>query len=239
VRADINKLTTGPLNVDLWLRVPYNPMIIAMVVTNGVAYSPAVGDLDSGAGRVHIRTSLSSAPGTNSIIVTYNLGGCGGCPCPSSDWDGDGLGDNFELMVGSNPLNADTDADSLPDGWEYNYFGSPTDAVAAADVDGDSFTALQEYWTGTDPTNSASFFHVLAAVLVGNDVQVSWMAGGGRTNMLQYTTGAVGGNYSNNFTDIAPAIILPSSGTSLVTNQIDAGGATNGSSRYYRIRLVP
>jgi len=47
-----------------------------------------------------------------------------------------------------------------------------------------------------------------------------------------------GGDYSNNFADISGPIIINGNGDA-ITNYLDGGAATNGPSRYYRIRLVP
>ena len=59
--------------------------------------------------------------------------------------------------------------------------------------------------------------------------------------MLEVTSGDSHGSYSNNFVSTGQTNIL-SGGTGLgvVTNMVDTGGATNTSSRYYRVRvLVP
>ena len=70
----------------------------------------------------------------------------------------------------------------------------------------------------------------------------TWTPGvGSRTNVLKFTTGTANGSYSNNFATTGQTNIL-SGGTGLgvLTNMIDIGGATNGPSRYYRVRvLVP
>jgi hypothetical protein len=42
---------------------------------------------------------------------------------------------------------------------------------------------------------------------------------------------------TGSYTNASPNIILP--GTGDTTNYLDAGGATNGASRFYKIRLVP
>lgn len=46
------------------------------------------------------------------------------------------------------------------------------------------------------------------------------------------------GSYATNFADISRWIVIPGSGD-VRTNYVDVGGATNSSSRFYRIRLVP
>jgi len=48
----------------------------------------------------------------------------------------------------------------------------------------------------------------------------------------------VDGSYTTSFVDLSPFIIIPGSGD-VTTNYLDTGGATNGLSRYYRVRLVP
>jgi hypothetical protein len=81
---------------------------------------------------------------------------------PSGDQDGDGLPNNIEQQVGTDPCRADTDGDGLTDGWEYQsaldlnsralpYPGTkpwpnpldPTDANM--DFDGDGLLAWQEF----------------------------------------------------------------------------------------------
>ena len=107
---------------------------------------------------------------------------------------------------------------------------------AAADADGDGMNNLSEVLTGTNPTNSASLFHITAATRAGNDVLVSWSTVGGKRYVVQASTGA-GGNYSTSFADISPVTAVPGTGESSA-NYLDLGGATNFPSRYYRVRLV-
>jgi uncharacterized repeat protein (TIGR03803 family) len=73
-----------------------------------------------------------------------------------------------------------------------------------------------------------------------NDIQISWSASAGTTNIVQVTNGAADGSYSTNFADLSPMIFVVGSGVP-TTNYLDAGGVTNTttSSRYYRVRLVP
>ncbi len=69
-----------------------------------------------------------------------------------------------------------------------------------------------------------------------NDIRVTWTTPLGATNELQATTAQPGGNYSsNNFT----AIFTVTNSVNPTTNFLDAGAATNFTSRYYRLRLVP
>lgn len=51
------------------------------------------------------------------------------------------------------------------------------EAAAAEDLDGDGFTGMEEYWSGTDPTDAVSYFHLTdAQVGEGNDLVISWVS---------------------------------------------------------------
>src|SRR5439155_11856268 len=128
--------------------------------------------------------------GNNLIAVTYNIVGCGGCPCPNSDWDQDGMSDSEELSVGSsNPLNPDSDGNGLPDGWEYQFFGAPTGNDPNADPDGDGQSNVAEYTSGTDPTNAASALRITDVARQPNgDVVVSVSAVTGKKYVLLAST---------------------------------------------------
>ncbi len=50
----------------------------------------------------------------------------------------------------------DSDGDGLPDDWEVTYFGDTTSQSGGGDPDVDTFTNVQEYLGGTNPTNGTS-----------------------------------------------------------------------------------
>ncbi|MEI6970160.1 MAG: CAP domain-containing protein [bacterium] len=58
----------------------------------------------------------------------------------------------------------DRDGDAMADDWEIASFGSTNNPNGAAgfDYDGDGLSTLDEYYAGTDPTNKASRFAVIA-----------------------------------------------------------------------------
>ena len=122
----------------------------------------------------------------------------------------------------------------IPDWWTQQYFGCTdcAEADGAADPDGDGMNNLAEFLAGTDPTNSASAFRVIAVMPRGSDVLVIWRAGGGRTNMVQAAS-----NLSDSYADVGSNIILLGS-SDLITNFLDTSAATNAT-RFYRVRLVP
>jgi len=75
-----------------------------------------------------------------------------------ADTDGDGLNDGDEVNLHlTDPLSEDTDSDGLPDGLEINNFLDPLDpADAAFDADSDGLTNLEELGLGTGITNPDS-----------------------------------------------------------------------------------
>ena len=81
-------------------------------------------------------------------------------------------------------------------------------------------------------------FQILSVMPQINGVVISWKTGGGSTNVVQATSGDVGGNYATNFTDVSGLIVIPGSGDA-TTNYLDSGALTNSPGRYYRIRLSP
>jgi hypothetical protein len=127
--------------------------------------------------------------------------------------------------------------DGIPNGWKQQYGFNPFDpTVAASDLDGDGMSNLQEFLTGTDPTNSASSFRITVVVQEGTTNRVTWITGIGKTNALQSTTGGANGGYvTNNFVDIFTVTNTVGS----VTNFADPDAATNFPALYYRVRFVP
>jgi hypothetical protein len=124
--------------------------------------------------------------------------------------------------------------------WQQLYFGCTLCSPAAgnADPDGDGLDNNAEFLAGTDPTSSASGLRIISTKTSGNDMVVTWTTAGGRTNIVQVNAGDGSGAYTNDFTDLSGEIVIAGSGDQ-TTNYTDSGGATNGPSRFYRVRLAP
>jgi fibronectin-binding autotransporter adhesin len=126
--------------------------------------------------------------------------------------------------------------------WQSRYFTCTNcpQAAASADPDGDGQNNFAEYLAGTSPTNSMSTLRIIALSRQGNDMKVTWMTVGGKTNALQVTVPAANGSYSTNFADLTtPPHIITIGSADVITNVVDPGGATNTPARFYRVRLVP
>lgn len=120
--------------------------------------------------------------------------------------------------------------------WQLDHFGCTNcaNAAAAADPDGDGQKNQAEFLAGTDPNSAGSSLHIISVAPQGVDMSITWVAGGGRTNVVQTTTG----DYNTDFVDLSGPIVLSGSGD-VTNNYLDGGGATNNPSRFYRIRLAP
>ena len=86
----------------------------------------------------------------------------GGTPLGTDDCDGDGLTNEEEIMLGTDPDNPDTDGDGIDDGQEINVDGTdPLDdcesiggtPLGTSDCDGDGLSNADEVTAGTDPDN--------------------------------------------------------------------------------------
>jgi hypothetical protein len=67
----------------------------------------------------------------------------------------------------------DGDGDGMADVWELSKFGSLTNS-GGADNDGDGFINSDEYYAGTDPTNSASRLAITSIVRQSGNSSVFW-----------------------------------------------------------------
>ena len=88
---------------------------------------------------------------------------------PSTDYDNDGLPNELEVEThGTDPFNPDTDADSLPDGWEVTYDLNPLLQDDHLDPDDDGETNREEHDGSSNPRvqdiTGYQFFSMLSSV---------------------------------------------------------------------------
>ncbi len=75
-----------------------------------------------------------------------------GIHADTTDSDGDGIPDGYEVSIGTDPFNADTDGDGFPDGYEMTVlYTNPLVYDEDVDFDNDGLTNLQEMNIGTNP----------------------------------------------------------------------------------------
>ena len=96
---------------------------------------------------------FNRALSASEIQAIFLAGSAGKCK-PGIDSDGDGLTDEEEAVLGTDPTNPDTDGDGLEDGQEVANGLDPLDATdAGADSDEDGLTNAEELALGTDRLN--------------------------------------------------------------------------------------
>jgi PKD repeat protein len=139
--------------------------------------------------------------------------------------------------------------------WQLQYFGSTNNnpnAAPGGDYTGTGMSNTNKFLVGLNPISPAAYLHIISiantntadinVIYLGANGDSTWSPGiASRTNVLEFTAGAASGDYSNNFVSANVTNILSGgTGTGFVTNMVDAGGAINTPSRYYRVRvLVP
>ena len=95
-------------------------------------------------------TPLSAAGGSALVYVDTQ-------PDAGLDTDMDGLTDDVEAALGTDPEEADTDGDGMPDGWEVWHGLDAGDAEdGQADTDDDGLTNVEEYEYGSLPFEADS-----------------------------------------------------------------------------------
>ena len=84
------------------------------------------------------------------------------------------------------PPIVDSDGDGMDDAWEMKYFGTLA-RDGTGDFDGDGVSDLEEFLTGTDPTDPMSYFHLDVASASPNQSPIlSWPAVSSKSYRLQF-----------------------------------------------------
>ena len=196
---------------------------LAMIDTNSATQTR---QLDTGA----IGYSLqSSAAGTKLEAVEVRLS-------PDVDPDRDGLDNDEETQLGTNPGDADSDDDGLTDGWEVQFGFNPLSSGAGEsdlDADADGQSNSEEFRAGTNPKDASSRLEVRKIELENETLRLVWSAVPGKRYKVQYR-----GSLFEPFQDVqSPALpILAEEGVASFTVQFS--GEVAPQTRYYRVQLV-
>ena len=94
-------------------------------------------------------------------------------PLDSSDCDQNSYDDLLtnceEYLHDTDPNNADSDADGMPDGWEVNNSFDPLVDDALEDADQDGYSNLREYLSGSAPWDDQDLPSLIADVDADNN----------------------------------------------------------------------
>ncbi len=110
------------------------------------------------------------------------------------------------------------------------------DSVSVGAVSSYTFTNVTANHT-IDASFATELLRIVSITRAGDDIRLTWTTAGGNSYVVQSTLGS-GGSYSNDFTDLSSAIVIPGTGES-TTNYLDIGATTNSPAIYYRVRLAP
>ena len=81
----------------------------------------------------------------------------------------------------------DSDADNLPDFWEFLSFGDLSTANAISNHDGDRASDAQEYAADTSPTDKEAFLGIESITESSGKRTISWRSAIGQSYQIQYT----------------------------------------------------
>ena len=91
-------------------------------------------------------------------------------------------------------ISTDSDGDGLLDAWEIDYFGDSTTTDGTGDQDTDGFNDYSEFAAGTNPTNSASLLEVTdMEVTDPSGMVIRWDPVSNRIYGVQWTSNLLDG----------------------------------------------
>ncbi len=124
----------------------------------------------------------------------------------------------FNVVVSS--ADPDSDGDGIPDWWELLYFGGITNCIGTDHADSDLQNNGEEYITGTDPTNGASFFGFTNAVPMVAGFVIQWDPSvSNREYAVSWTN-----DLSGTFTSLVSGIEFPQNSYTDTVHGAEGGG---------------
>jgi hypothetical protein len=89
---------------------------------------------------------------------------------------------------------SDADGDGIPDNWEVAYGLNPNNAAdGSVDTDGDGLNNLQEFLAGTNPRNPASVFRITSVTGSQGTTVIGFSSVSGKVYRVEYASGPTGG----------------------------------------------
>lgn len=145
----------------------------ALLALAGSVFATGTGTVDKASGWYPAGTNLTATatPGVYSVFTAW-----------SGDTNGSAIAANqisFSVDGGMAITAAFSDrvtvTNSVPYWWLAGLdLTNDFEAVVTGDPDGDGFTTAEEYWSGTDPTNTASHLRIDQVVITSTNVQLVW-----------------------------------------------------------------
>ena len=121
----------------------------------------------------------------------------------------------------------DSDNDGMDDDWEVAYFGN-LNRDGTEDFDEDGHSDLQEFLTGTDPTNTGSILRVITVTpMSGGNTTIVWSSVPGRSYVVQFKDSLNTPNWNN-----ASGVLTASQTSESFAH------ASSGPQRFYRVITV-
>lgn len=123
----------------------------------------------------------------------------------------------------------DSDGDGLLDSWEITHFGSISDsrAISTADPDGDGFSNLSEYTSGTIPVNSSSRLAFINETFpTSTSFEIGWQSVSGKSYEIQTSNDLI--------TWSTVTTIAATSSSTTWTNS----GLSGVGKKFYRVRVL-
>ena len=124
----------------------------------------------------------------------------------------------------------DTDADGIPDWWEYARYGKLNVLNGTEDWDKDGISDLDEYRADTHPDDDTDFLYVTLDQATGATNTLSWDTRPTRNYRLQSSTNLATGSWTNT----ASGLLHDESGSVTIQDESVAGEPA----RFYRVNAI-